>query len=488
MSRRAWVLIVVALSLAPDAGAQTSGPPTGAASDAPSAPRPATGTGPAGPSQTLFLGSVPGQPLQAAPLPLTIADAIQRALKYNLGVLTLEQQVASARGARWRSLTGLLPNVQARANETRETVNLAALGFDASLFPGIPSLVGPFNVFDARVSVAQPVVDLSALNDVRRAGHALDAARFESRSSRDLVVLVVANLYLQAVAGASRIDAARAQVTTAEALLQLANNQRSAGVVPAIDALRAQVQRDLQRQRLIAAENAFAKEKLDLARAIGIPVAQQIELIDRVPYSAMVPLTLEQALHRATDARADYQAALARVRAAQADRRAVQTELLPSLRVSADVGTIGPSPSETKRTYSMLGLVRVPLFEGGRHQGRVLETEAALREREAEAQDFAQRIESDVRRAWLDLQAAEQQLTVARGVVDLANAELAQAQNRFQAGVTSNLEVVQAQESVATAAENQIDSLYAHNLAKVALARAMGVAEDMASAILGVRP
>jgi outer membrane protein TolC len=434
--------------------------------------------------QSPFLGSVTSEPTQPGPLPLTLSDAIDRALKYNLGVLTLEQQVASARGARWRSLTGLMPTVQGRVNETRETVNLAALGFDASVFPGVPSLVGPFNVFDARLVVAQPVVDFSALNDVRRAGHNMDAAKFDSRAGRDVVVLVAANLYLQAIAGASRIDAVRAQVATAEALFQLATEQKNAGVVAAIDVTRAQVQRDVQRQRLIAAENEFAKQKLQLARAIGVPVAQELQLVDRIAYAAMPPLTLEEALRRAAGSRADYQAALARVKAADADRRAAQTEALPSVRVSADYGAIGPSPSDTKRTYALAGVVHVPLFDGGRRQGRLLESGAVLRERQAEAQDFTQRIEAEVRSAWLDLQAAEQQLVVARGVVDLANSELAQAQTRFRAGVSSNLEVVQAQESVAAAAENQIGSLFAYNVAKASLARAMGVAEEMAKGLL----
>jgi outer membrane protein TolC len=302
------------------------------------------------------------------------------------------------------------------------------------------------------------------------------------------VVLVAANLYLQAVAGARRIDAVRAQVATAEALFQLATNQTNAGVAPAIDRLRAQVQRDLQRQRLIVAENEFAKQTLQLARAIGIRLEQPLDLVDRIPYAAMASLTLEEALQRAASSRADYQAALARVKAADADRRAAQTEILPSVRVSADYGAIGPTLSDTKRTYSIAGVVRVPLFDGGRRQGRLLESAALLRERQVEAQDFAQRIESEVRSAWLDLHAAEQQLTVARGVVDLANSQLAQAQTRFRAGVTSNLEVVQAQEAVATAEENQIASLYAHNVAKVSLARAMGVAEEMAKGILGGAP
>jgi outer membrane protein TolC len=485
MNRRVCILVVVVMGFAIAAYAQTAAQPSEPSPPRLSDSRASTGSMPGLAPQSPFLGSVVTERVQPGPLPLTLADAIDRALKHNLGVLTGEQQVEGARGARRRSLSGLLPTIQGQAGEMRETVSLAALGFDASVFPGVPTLIGPFNVFDARLTVAQPVVDISALNGVRRADHDLDAARLDLRAARDVVVLVVANLYLQGVAGASRIDSVRAQMATAEALFQLALAQRNAGVAPVIDVLRAQVQRDVQRQRLIASENEFAKQKLQLARAIGVPVAQPLELVDRIPYAAMPPLTLDETLQRAASSRADYQAALARVKAAEADRRAAQTEALPSLRVTADYGAIGPTPSDTKRTYALAGLVRVPLFDGGRRQGRLLESGALLRERQAEAQDFVQRIEYEVRGAWLDLQAAEQQLPVAQGVVDLANSELAQAQNRFRAGVTSNLEVIQAQEAVATAAENQISSLYAHNVAKASLARTMGVAEEMARSILG---
>lgn len=484
MKRRVSVLAVAAACLALELHAQSPGQVPAIASGRVREARTSAPTISGVGAQSPFLGSRPADSVRPGPLPLTLSDAIDRALKYNLGVLTLEQHVESARGARWRSSTGLLPAVQARTGETRQTVNLAAFGFDASVFPGVPTLVGPFTVFDARVFVSQPVVDISALNDVRRTGYNLDAARLESRNAREVVVLVAVSLYLQAVAGVSRIDAVRVQVGTAEALLRLATDQKDAGAAPGIDVLRAQVQLEFQRQRLIAAENEFAKQKLQIARAVGLPAAQEIELVDRIPYAAMPALRLEEALPRAALSRADYQAVLARVQAAEADQRAVKTEALPSLHVSADYGAIGANPSSARRTYSMTGAVRMSVFEGGSRRGRLLETQAILRERQAEAQDFAQRIESEVRGALLDVQATEQQLKVAQGIVDLANQELAQAQNRFSAGVTSNLEVIQAQDAVATASENQIASLYAHNVAKATLARALGSAEETAKTIL----
>jgi len=466
-----------AQGLPPGGGLAMPSPRPAAQTNAP-IPQPAAPQGP-------FFGSVPPQPATADTVPLTLSDTIDRALKYNLGVMTLEQQVQSARGARWRALTDLLPTVEAQASETREKVNLAASGFSSSSFPGIPTLVGPFNVFDARVFVSQPVVDVSALYNVRRESRNVEAATLESRNAREVVVLVAANLYLQTVAAASRIDAVRAQTDTAQALFTLATDLLRAGLAPQIDVLRAQVEFESQQQRLIVAQNAFQKQKLQLARVIGLPASQAFDLTDKIPYSAMPTMTFDEALKRAYEARADYRAALARVQAADADHRAAAAEALPSVVVNANYGAIGPSASDAQATFAVVGAVRVPIFDGGRRRGRLLETEATLRERRAEADDFRQRIDSEIRTAFLDVEATEAQLRVAQGIVDLATAQLTQAQDRFRAGVTGNLEVIQAQEAVATAAENQINNLYAHNVAKASLARALGVAEEMAKTVLG---
>lgn len=424
-----------------------------------------------------FDGSVATEPATPQALSLTLDAAIARALEHNLGILTLEQQVESARAARWRSLDGLLPSIDARTGETRQTTNLAAAGFDSSLFPGLPEVIGPFNVFDARVFVSQPLLDMSALNDLRASRQALAATRFVSRNARDVVVLVVTNLYLQAAAGANRIDAVRRQVTTAETLLGLANDRHDAGATPGIDVVRAKVQVQVQRQRLIAAENDFAKQKLQLVRAIGIPSAQPIDLADRDAAVPASDATLDQAIQRALASRADYQAVLARLHAAEFDRQAAESESLPSLHANVDVGAIGSSIGDARRTYSVSGVVSIPVFDATR-RGRVIEAAGTLRERQAEANDFLQRVESEVRSAFLDVQAAEQQLAVARERVDLANQELTLAQTRFSAGVTSNLEVTQAQDEVATATENEIASLLASNVARAALARTIGSGVD----------
>jgi outer membrane protein TolC len=467
------LIAVLALGLSTTAEAQLlTRPPApvagaGAAEAVPPPGAPSTGANP-------FSGSVPSGAVSSQPVVLTLSNAIERGLEHNLGVLTLEQQVENARGARWRSLSGMLPDVSAQAGRTTQTTNLAAFGFDASVFPGIPSLIGPFSVFDARVFVSQPLLDFSALAGADRSARALDAAKLDARNARDLVTLVVTDLYLQAATAANRIAAARAQVTTAEGLLKLATDQRNAGAAPGIDVVRAQVQLRAQQQRLIRVENDFAKDKLQLARAIGIPSAQPIELSDTKAAVVRLDLSLEQALQRAVAARTDYQAAVARVHAAEADYRSAKADALPTLRVNADYGALGSSPTDAQGTYAISGSVHVPVFDAGRRKSRLIETASTLRQRQSEAADIEDRIASEVRTAFLDVDAADQQLAVARERIALVNQELGLAQTRFSAGVTSNLEVIQAQDEVAVATENELLSEYAFNVAKAALARAVG--------------
>lgn len=412
------------------------------------------------------------QPTPGA-LPLSLSDAIDRGLKWNLSLIALEEQVESARGARLRSLRELMPRVDARANESRQTTNLAAFGFDSSVFPGVPAIVGPYNIFDARAYGSQSVYDRSARRDLASKTSSLNAARLDEENARDLVTLAVTNLYFQAIAGQSRIESTRSQVATAEALFNQATNLRNAGAAPGIDVVRSQVQVQAQRQRLIAAENDLAKQTVQLARTIGLATGQQIELTDRAMTLPGVPGTVDDALKRATTGRADYKASIERVHAAEAALDSTRAGAFPSVHVNGDYGAIGSNPADARRTYSMSANVRVSLFDQDR-VGHQVENTAALRQRVVEAKDLEQRIEADVRTAFLDVQATEQQLAVARERVALVNQELSLARIRFTAGVTNNLEVVQAQNEVAAAADNEVAASYAFNVAKAALTRAIG--------------
>jgi outer membrane protein TolC len=256
------------------------------------------------------------------------------------------------------------------------------------------------------------------------------------------------------------------------------SDQLKAGVSPAIDALRAQVELQSRRQQLIAARNDFAKQKLVVSRVIGLPLGQEFALTDKAPYQAFTPPPLDECLKRAYATRADYQASLAQVRGAELSRRAATAEHYPFFDVEADYGDIGVNPATSNGTYHVQGTLTVPIFEGGKTHADVLQAEATLRQDRARLDDLRGQIDNDVRNALLDLQSAADQVDVARSNVDLAEQTLTQARDRFTAGVTDNLEVVQAQESVASTHESFISALYAHNLAKLELARALGNVEQ----------
>ena len=435
-----------------------------------------------------FLGGVPSGPRSAEPLKLTVVDAILRALDHNLGVLAAEDAIGRANGARWKALAALRPDVRGQVQEQRQKINLAAFGFGAgpnALFPDIPAVVGPFNVFDARLFVRQSVFNLEAIKDAQSEAQLLESARLMRRSARDLVIDVAGSLFLQALAASARADAARAQLETAEALYKQAQSLRQGGIIAGIDVLRAQVQQSAQQQRVVAAANDFEKQKLTLARVMGLPLGQVFTLDAAVPDVPTPDTSLDAAVERAFAARPDFQAALARVRAAEAARDAAEAASRPSVNVAADFGGIGLTPAEARGTYSLAGTVNVPVFDGGRTHGRILQAEADLRQRREEAEDLKAAIYYEVRTAFLDLDATAQQLQVATTGRDLATQQLTQARDRFAAGVASNVEVIQAQEAVALATEQFIAARYGYNLAKGALIRGVGSSEETLRQFIG---
>ena len=425
--------------------------------------------------QSPYSGSVAEGKPSLTTLQLSFEEAMNRGLRNNLGTLLQSDEILTTRGEKWKELSSLLPNISAGTSENLQQIDLAAMGFR---FPGIPTVIGPFGFFDTRVYLTQNLFDYHQFQRERGASAEEQASRSSYKDARDTVVLAVGNAYLQALAGAARVDTAQAQVTTAQTLYDRSVDQQKAGVSPAIDTLRAQVELQSRQQQLIVAHNNYAKQKLTLARVIGLPPGQEFELTDKAPYEPIAVLGLEQSLQRAYATRPDYQAALQQVRAAERFRNAASAEHFPTLSFAGNYGDIGLNPGNSHGTFEVSGTLNIPVFAGGKTHSDVLEAEATLRQRRQQLDNLRGQIDYEVRTALLDLQAASDQVQVARSSVDLADQTLAQARDRFAAGVTDNLEVVQAQEIVAQANENYISSLYAHNLAKVALARAMGFAED----------
>ncbi len=419
-------------------------------------------------------GGVPTGQATPDEIALSLTDAIDRGLRYNLGSILSQAAVAGAEGARKEDLADLLPQLRAGVLESRQKINLAAFGFTGALIPGVPQIVGPFNLFDARAYLQQTILDLKALNRYHASAGSLEAARQDQHSTRDVVVLVCGQLYFEAVAGESRIAAARAQLDTSEALLGLARDRKAAGLAAGIEELRAEVQERSQRQRLIVAEQDAAKEKLALAEAIGLPLGQRYRLTDTTPSVPALPISVEQAVDQAWAGRPDLKAAQARVEAAENRRKSAEGERWPTLAVSADYGAIGNDPSGSLATYTLGANLRVPLFEGGRAGGRVREAEGELQRERARLAGLRARVYYEVQSVFLDMKAADERVGVAEGALALAREQLQQAKDRFGAGVADNLEVVQAQEALATADENHIASLYAQTVARLSLARTLG--------------
>ncbi len=426
--------------------------------------------------QNPFSGSVADGTLTAEPLALSLKDAVQRGLKQNLGLLLSGDQIPAARGQYWQGLSNLLPNVTSSTGFTAQQLNLRTLGVKIPI-PGFPSVVGPFGVFDARAYLTQSIFDWKSIQRTRSDAQQIKAAEYSFKDARDLVVFAVASAYLQAVADSARVDTAAAQRDTAQALYQQAADQLQAGTTAAIDALRAKVELQTREQELISARNDFAKQKISLARVIGLPTGQEFTLSDSATDEPIERLSIDEALRRAYASRPDYQSRLAQVRAAELTCKAAKAGYYPSVSASANYGDIGLNPGNSHGTVTASGALNVPIFQGGRVHGDVLQADAALRQSRQQLDNLRGQIEQDVRNALLDLQSTADRVAVARSSVDLANQTLTQARDRFAAGVADNIEVVQAQQSVATANEQLISSLYSYNVSKIELARAIGNAE-----------
>lgn len=463
----------------PLAAQRISGPPggypgitlTNIQTPLPAAPTPAELAGGASPYQ----GSVPAGEATSETLQLSLADALERGLRTNLGVIdkNLDSQLAQAE--RQRQLSNLLPQLTGNVRHQTGELSLVTFGFK---IPGIPEVIGPFSYQDARVALTQRLFDLQALYKFRSARESARAADLSVAEARELVVVVVGAAYYQVVASAARVETAHAQLKASQSLEELAQNQVRSGLTPSIDGFRATVQRQTDLQRVAVYEATLEKDKLTLGRLIGLPAGQRIAITTPVPYVPWNGPSEEQALQTAYASRSDLKSAEAAVRAAELAKTAAAAEHLPSLAVSGDYGRVGKNLSTTDGTYTLSAGVSVPIYEGGRIRSEVARADVTLQRRRAEAADLKGRVDYEVRSNFLDLRAAETSVEVARQNVDLAEQTLTVAHDRFANGVTNNVEVVLAEQELAAAHENYIASLFSHNFTKLSLLRAMGQVEQ----------
>ena len=427
------------------------------------------------------LASVPGGPATNQVLQLTLREAINMAIRYNLGAIESGENMRIVRGERLRALSNLMPQLSLGVNEDVEQLSAAVFGFRSAL---IPSVIGPFSYSTAQVTLSQTLFSFESIKRFRAARTAEQAASLNYDDTLDVITLIVGNAYLQIIEASSRIEAVEAQVRNAEALYKQALDTFEAGTSPKIDVTRTSVQLHTEQYNLSIARNNFAIAKLNLSRAIGLPLGQSFENADRLPYADLNPQTVEEALKTAYASRSDFRAALESVDSAQQQRSAARAERYPVLATNGYYGVQGSTFGRSHGVFNAQVGVNVPIFTGGRIKGDITEAEATLRQRKAEAENLRGQIDYDIRTAFLNLQAAKEQVTVARENVDLANENLSRSKERFASGVTDSVEVVQAQQSLASANDQYITSLYSHNLAKLELARALGVARTSYSQYL----
>jgi Outer membrane protein len=437
----------------------------GAQAQTPSVPNQTT------PTAASFQGSVPTGQASAQPIELSLDDAIQRGLKANLGIILSSTQMTAARGQRLSELQALLPAVDFKAQESLMQVDLPAQGLR---IPGVPTIIGPFGFTDLRASLNWSVLNISSLRSYMAAKHNFAAATLSADDARDLVVLTVGNAYLLVLADESEVSSVEAQVATAKVSLDQAVASHEAGTAPRLDELRARVDYQSLQQRLIAARNSLEKDKLALARTIGLPLDQKFSLSDRAPYSVFDQLDVNAAIQQAHANRKDLAALVEQAKAAELQRKAATAERLPTLSAAADYGDIGVNLKSSHGTGNATGSLKVPLFKEFALRGDAQIAQSQLDLANAQLSDKGAQVDADVRDALLDIQSAQQQVEVAQSSVELANEELDQAQQRYASGVSDNLAVSQAQQSVAQANDQYVTSLYRHNVAKLSLARALG--------------
>ncbi|MGA3130061.1 MAG: TolC family protein [Terracidiphilus sp.] len=442
-----------------------------AAQTAPVPPSPVPGP----PSAASFQGSVPKGTASAETIDLSLDDAMQRGLQTNLGIILSGTQTAGARAQRLSQLQTLLPAVDFNAKESELQTDLPAEGLR---IPGFPTIIGPFGYTDLRASMTWSLVNVSSLRNYLAARHNFAAAGLSAEDARDLVVLTVGNAYLLVLADETEVSSVEAQVATAKISLDQAVDNHQAGTAPLLDELRARVDYQSLDQQLIAAQNALEKDRLALARAIGLPLDQKFNLTDKAPYTPFDGLDVDALIKQAKENRKDLAALVEQTAAAAEQRKAATAARLPTVEADADYGDIGTTLAHSHGTVDATGTLSVPVFEEFALRGQAQQAQAQLDTTQAELSDKRAQVEADVRDALLDIGSSQKQVEVAESSRSLANEALKEAQERYANGVSDNLPVSQAQQSVAQAEGQYVTSLYRYNVAKLSLARVLGAGEN----------
>jgi len=425
----------------------------------------------------ILAGPLAGQ--APTPLRLSFAEAVRRAAgtapAVELAGLRTDEASARVRQARGT----FLPSLSFAAGWLNRDFNSKAQGIS---FPGVPTIIGPFNAYDARFRASQTLLDFSGLARLRAARAQVAGSTAEGGAASEGAAAGAALAYLRVARAAAQVVARRADSSVAADLVGLAQAQKNAGVSAAIDVTRARTQLVSAAGALLVARNQLDRARIDLTRALGLDPWTPIEITDTLTAAlpvADVPATAESIVALAMARRPDLAAEIARGDVARTAKSAITAERLPRIDVAGDYGVSGLTPSTSVGTRQIGVQVSIPILDGFRREGRAAEQTAVVRESEVRARDLRQQIAAEVETALLDLASAQAQQGIASERLRLAADEMAQARERFAAGVAGNIEVINAQASLLRARDTDIDARFSAATALVALARAAGLARTL---------
>jgi outer membrane protein len=416
-------------------------------------------------------------PTQA--LRLTLDQAVGLALKQNTTAQIAILQAAQSEQDKNISRADLLPQANANISDEAQKVNLLAEFGGRSPFPGFPKTLGPYQVFSAGPSFGMPVFDLTLWRRYQAAQSTVKSSKANSLSTREQVILLVVSQYIGTLRAMANVEASQSRVNLAQALYDQAADLQKEGVGTGIDTLRANVELQNEKQRLIEAENDRETSLFALSRLLNLDPRQAIELADSLSFFETPQPEVETSIDYALGERQEWKALEAQIRAAEYQKKASQDSRLPSLRFDGEIPYVGTSGSTALQTYTYQASVTMPLFTGGRIHAEVVRADLEIKKLEQQRDDLRNQIALDVKTALLNLQSARSEVQVANLGVQLSREEVDQARDRFKAGVANNIEVIQAQDSLSRANDNQIAALYRFNQARADLARSMGQMEKV---------
>ena len=426
--------------------------------------------------------------LMAETLPLSLPKAVElaTAANGNLRLQITRETIALAEARRRFALGAFLPNIDGSVNAANQTRNLAAAGINfgsVGLPIRIPNFVGPYTVVDVRASATQSILDLSAIQRYRAAKVQIEATNAEVRNALEVTIQQVARAYVQVLRAEATLETARANVSLAERLVQFADSQKRAGSGTGIETTRSRVQLQNEKQRQTQAENDRTRSTLELKRVIGIDLAQDVEMTDRMNDGSEAIVSAEVAVEAALNQRPDLQAQQKRQVLAQLNIKSISSERFPTLAASGDYGVIGDGSTMLPTRTVAVGM-RVPIFDGGRRDARIAESGVALRQERLQVEDLKKQIELEVRVSLNNLKSARTQIDTAKLGLELAENELAQAQRRIEAGVANSVELTDAQTRLTRARDNSLSALYLFNLARIDVAAASGAMQQAVSGMV----